>query len=95
MPASDGEKAVVEESSSTGHIEEEPDVEFGGTEARKALEKRLLLKLDLRMSIMVFIYILNYVSVHLLMAVSIVHFPPDRQKQCQVCIVAYNRTRSH
>lgn len=42
-----------------------PDAEFGGTEARRKLEKRLLLKLDLRMCILVFIYILNYVSVFL------------------------------
>ena len=40
----------------------DPDVEFGGTEARKKLEKRLLFKLDARMSILVVIYILNYVS---------------------------------
>jgi hypothetical protein len=37
------------------------DAEFGGTEARKKLERRLLWKLDLRMSILVVIYILNYV----------------------------------
>jgi len=40
----------------------DPDAEFGGTEARKALEKKLLRKVDARMSIMVLIYILNYVS---------------------------------
>jgi len=40
---------------------EDPDAEFGGTEARKALEKKLLLKIDLRMSILIVIYILNYV----------------------------------
>ena len=37
------------------------DAEFGGTEARKKLEKKLLRKLDLRMSILIVIYILNYV----------------------------------
>lgn len=37
------------------------DAEFGGTEERKRLEKKLLRKLDARMSIMVVIYILNYV----------------------------------
>jgi len=37
------------------------DAEFGGTEARQKLEKRLLRKLDFRMSILVVIYILNYV----------------------------------
>ncbi|KAF8604467.1 MFS general substrate transporter [Ceratobasidium sp. AG-I] len=38
------------------------DAEFGGTEARRLLEKRLLRKLDLRMGILVFIYILNYID---------------------------------
>jgi len=41
------------------------DAEFGGTEARKALEKKLLRKVDLHMSILIFIYILNYVSQNL------------------------------
>lgn len=40
---------------------EDPHAEFWGTEARKALEKKLLLKIDLRMSILILIYILNYV----------------------------------
>lgn len=40
----------------------DPDAEFGGTEERKRLEKKLLLKLDLRMSVLIVIYILNYVS---------------------------------
>ena len=39
------------------------DEEFGGHEARKKLEKRLLWKLDARMSILIVIYILNYVRV--------------------------------
>jgi hypothetical protein len=39
----------------------DPDAEFGGEEARKRLEKKLLRKLDLRMSILIVIYILNYV----------------------------------
>ena len=46
----------------------DPDAEFGGTEARRKLEKRLLLKLDARMSILVVIYILNYVSFASVMA---------------------------
>lgn len=37
------------------------DSDFGGPDARKALERRLLWKLDLRMSILVVIYVLNYV----------------------------------
>jgi hypothetical protein len=40
----------------------DPDAESGGTKVRKQLEKRLLLKLDAWMSILVVIYILNYVS---------------------------------
>jgi len=46
-------------------IEQAQDAEFGGPEARRKLERRLLLKLDLRMSIMVVIYILNYVCLFL------------------------------
>ncbi|KAH9927209.1 MFS general substrate transporter [Epithele typhae] len=38
------------------------DVEFGGHEARQKLEKKLLRKLDARMSILIVIYILNYVD---------------------------------
>ena len=38
------------------------DAEFGGREARLLLERKLLRKLDVRMSILVLIYILNYVS---------------------------------
>jgi hypothetical protein len=35
------------------------DLQFGGPEARAKLEENLLKKLDLRMSILVVIYILN------------------------------------
>ena len=35
---------------------------FGDREARRRLERKLLRKLDARMSILVVIYILNYVS---------------------------------
>lgn len=38
------------------------DAEFGGPEERKRLEKKLLRKIDARMSSLVVIYILNYVS---------------------------------
>jgi hypothetical protein len=37
------------------------DAEFGGRQARLTLERKLLRKLDVRMSILVLIYILNYV----------------------------------
>ena len=43
-------------------LEDGPDAEFGGRDAREKLERKLLRKLDLRMSILVVIYILNYVS---------------------------------
>lgn len=46
-----------------GQIAIPGDEEFGGTEARKRLEKKLLRKLDARMSILIIIYILNYVSI--------------------------------
>ena len=45
------------------------DEEFGGTEERKKLERKLLRKLDMRMSILIVIYILNYVRMR---------FPPPR-----------------
>lgn len=38
------------------------DTEFGGPEERNRLEQKLLRKIDARMSILVVIYILNYVS---------------------------------
>ncbi|KAL7282267.1 MFS general substrate transporter [Trametes coccinea BRFM310] len=41
---------------------DDPDAEFGGHGARKKLERKLLRKLDLRMSILIVIYILNYVD---------------------------------
>lgn len=43
-------------------VSDDPDAEFGGTEARKKLERRLLWKLDARMFILVIIYILNYID---------------------------------
>ncbi|KAL5527650.1 hypothetical protein ACEPAG_6451 [Sanghuangporus baumii] len=43
-------------------VNDGPDAEFGGTEARKRLERRLILKLDLRMSVLIVIYILNYID---------------------------------
>lgn len=42
-------------------VERDDNTEFGGDEGRKKLEKKLLWKLDLRMSILIIIYILNYV----------------------------------
>jgi hypothetical protein len=45
----------------TGAAALDVDAEFGGREARLLLERKLLRKLDVRMSILVLIYILNYV----------------------------------
>lgn len=53
----------VEDLESVQVAEEDPDAEFGGAEARRKLERKLLLKLDARMFILVIIYILNYVSI--------------------------------
>ena len=44
-------------------LQDDPDAEFGGHEARKVLEAKLLRKLDARMCILIIIYILNYVRV--------------------------------
>jgi len=46
------------------------DAEFGGKVARLKLERKLLRKLDMRMSILVLIYILNYVRFDLSRLVS-------------------------
>ncbi|KIK65313.1 hypothetical protein GYMLUDRAFT_239857 [Collybiopsis luxurians FD-317 M1] len=43
-------------------VQENPDAVFGGTEARKKLERSLLRKLDTRMTILILIYILNYID---------------------------------
>ncbi|KAK7049568.1 hypothetical protein VNI00_005599 [Paramarasmius palmivorus] len=58
---SEDEKHVAEYASSPINA---PDInaEYGGLEARKALEKKLLRKIDLRMSILIVIYILNYID---------------------------------
>ncbi|KAJ7591113.1 major facilitator superfamily domain-containing protein [Mycena floridula] len=45
----------------SSHEESDLDLEFG-TESRKALERQLLRKVDIRMSILVLIYILNYID---------------------------------
>ncbi|KAL5507991.1 hypothetical protein ACEPAH_5609 [Sanghuangporus vaninii] len=43
-------------------VDDGSDAEFGGTEARKRLERKLLRKLDMRVSILIIIYILNYID---------------------------------
>ncbi|KAI0729325.1 MFS general substrate transporter [Fomitopsis betulina] len=52
----------VEDLESVRVVSEDPDAEFGGAEARRKLERKLLLKLDARMFILVIIYILNYID---------------------------------
>jgi len=59
------DECALERHSGDTETGSDPDAEFGGTEARKKLEKRLLLKLDARMSILVVIYILNFVSIYI------------------------------
>lgn len=56
------------------------DADFGGFEARQQLERKLLWKIDARMSIMVFIYILNYVGLrHLFLTTTwLIFFQVDR-----------------
>jgi hypothetical protein len=67
---------------------EDQDAQFGGTEARRVLEKKLLWKVDLRMSVMVVIYILNYVRIwRLCHDISLRHsfiLVADRSEQCWV-----------
>lgn len=68
MAPSSSIQSVAEEKGKEAHLNHDgtvlnPDDEFGGTEERRVLERKLLLKVDLRMSILIFIYILNYVSI--------------------------------
>ncbi|KAM6503180.1 MFS general substrate transporter [Amanita muscaria] len=51
------EKVIVDE-----QVYKDLNAEFGGTEARKVLERKLLLKLDMRMSILLLLYILNQID---------------------------------
>jgi hypothetical protein len=68
MASSDDGKAtdeVLEDAQPSVDIEQvdlDDDAEFGGPEQRRILEKKLLRKLDLRMSILIVIYILNYID---------------------------------
>ncbi|KZT72522.1 MFS general substrate transporter [Daedalea quercina L-15889] len=61
----------------------DPDAEFGGQEARKKLERRLLLKLDARMFILVIIYILNYIDRNNAAAARLKGFEADLHLQGQ------------
>ena len=56
------DESVLEHYNKDSEASLDPDTEFGGTEARKKLERRLLLKLDARMSILVVICLLFAVS---------------------------------
>jgi len=56
------DRELEKQAPAVANFNEDPDAEFGGTEERKRLEKKLLRKIDMRMSILVIIYILNYVS---------------------------------
>lgn len=61
MSLTDLDSKVVDDQQLHDETPLDPDEEFGGTENRLMIEKRLLRKLDLRVSILVVIYILNYV----------------------------------
>ena len=79
-----------------GQIAIPGDEEFGGTEARKRLEKKLLRKLDARMSILIIIYILNYVSIPFhphLDTCAYYSWHVDRPKQCVGRSTAWFRER--
>ncbi|TFY83064.1 hypothetical protein EWM64_g950 [Hericium alpestre] len=57
----------IEKQASLDHPEStrpgaDSDAEFGGPDARRRLERKLLWKLDARMSILVVIYVLNYID---------------------------------
>jgi hypothetical protein len=58
-----GYQLISEEPDMIDPEQASPDIgaEFGGQEARLNLERKLLRKLDTRLSILVLIYILNYV----------------------------------
>jgi len=62
MPSSISSKKDFEYAEKRLEANVDTDDEFGGHEARKQLEKKLLRKLDLRMSILIVIYILNYID---------------------------------
>ncbi|KAF5393567.1 hypothetical protein D9757_000069 [Collybiopsis confluens] len=59
ISAYDEEKADSSQAD-TLSAKNDPDAKYGGHEARVALEKKLLFKIDSRMSILIVIYILNY-----------------------------------
>lgn len=62
-PQEDGEdRPLLLSQHSDGVLIVDPDVEFGGKKAREVLERNLLRKVDRRMSILVLIYILNYID---------------------------------
>ncbi|KAI0053653.1 MFS general substrate transporter [Auriscalpium vulgare] len=53
---------VSEDRRETATLPLDVDAEFGGPEERQRLERKLLRKLDARMSILILIYILNYID---------------------------------
>ena len=63
-PVRTAEEGASKEGSAIQPVD--PDTEFGGPEERKKLERKLVWKIDCRMSILVLIYLLNYVRATLL-----------------------------
>jgi hypothetical protein len=55
------ESDAGEQRATADTVSRDVDSEFGGREARLKLERKLVCKLDARMSILILIYILNYV----------------------------------
>jgi len=51
-----------EEYGTSMHTDQHPDTVFGGSERRRQVEKKLLRKLDYRLTFLLLIYIMNYVS---------------------------------
>ena len=60
MADAHGGKGAIEKEVSSRVIE--LDTEFGSVEERKKIERKLVFKLDCRMTILVIIFLLNYVS---------------------------------
>jgi hypothetical protein len=79
------------EDGSARHEINDGDAEFGGPEERARMERSLLRRLDLRHSILILIYILNYVSVwnhHLaIVLIGIFRLTVTMPRQCP-CLVS-------
>ena len=57
------------------------DAEFGGPGERKRMEKRLVRRLDMRLTLIVVLFLLNYVNLH-----------PSRSMELNSCLQQIDRT---